>query len=50
MLATLREEFFMKEDVLLLLIGMMMCFLDGPLVVILICGFGLLCLWMMLFT
>jgi len=50
MLATLREEFFMKEEMFLLLIGMMMCFLDGPLVVILIHGFGLFCPWTMLFT
>ena len=50
MLATLREEFFMKEEILLLLIRMMMCFLDSPLVVILIWGFGLLCPWTILFT
>ena len=43
MLATLREEFFMKDDVLSLLIGMIMYFLDGPLVVILMRGFGLFC-------
>ena len=50
MLATLREEFFMKDDVLSLLIGMIMYFLDGPLVVILMHGFGLFCPWTMLFT
>ena len=50
MLATLREEFFMKDDVLSLLIGMIMYFLDSPLVVILMRGFGLFCPWTMLFT
>ena len=50
MLATLREEFFMKDDVLSLLISMIMCFLDSPLVVILMCGFSLFCPWTILFT
>jgi len=40
----------MNEEMLSLLIGMMICFLDGPLVVILIRGFGLLCPLTMLFT
>ena len=39
----------MKEAVLSLLIGMIICFLDGPLVVILMWGFGLFCPWAMLF-
>jgi len=50
MLATLREEFFMNEETLLLLIGMMICFLDGLLVVILMRGFGLLWPLTILFT
>ena len=44
------EAFFMNEEILSLLIGMMICFLDEPLVVILMRGFGLLCLLTMLFT
>ena len=50
MLAMFKEEFFIKDEMLSLLIGMMICFLDGPLVVILIHGFGLLCPLTMLFT
>ena len=41
MLATWREEFFIKDKTFSLLIGMITCFLDGPLVVILIWGLGL---------
>ena len=40
----------MNEEMLSLLIGMMICFLDGPLVVILMRSFGLLCPLTMLFT
>jgi len=40
----------MNEEMLSLLIGMMICFLDRPLVVILMRGFGLLCPLTMLFT
>ncbi len=39
MLATLRGEFFRNEETLLPLISIMMCFLDGPLVVMLMWGF-----------
>ena len=42
MLAMLRDEFLMNDDALLLLMGIIMFFLDGPLVVILIQGLGLL--------
>jgi len=49
-LATFEEAFFMNEEMLSLLIRMMICFLDGPLVVILIRGFGLSCPLTMLFT
>jgi len=40
----------MNEEMLSLLIGMMICFLDGSLVVILMRGFGLFCPLTMLFT
>ena len=43
MLATCTEEFFIKDETLSLLIGMITCFLDGPLVVIWIWGFTLFC-------
>ena len=39
MLVTWRDEFFMKEDILSVLIGMMMCFLEELLVVDWIWGF-----------
>ena len=42
MLATLRDEFLMNDDALSLLMGIIMFFLDGHLVVILIRGLGLL--------
>ena len=50
MLATWREEFFMKDETFSPLMGMITCFLNGPLVVILIRGLGLFWLLMMLFT
>ena len=50
MLATCAEEFFMKDEMLSLLIGMMTCFLNGPLVVILMRGFALFCPLTMLLT
>ena len=50
MLATFKKEFFMNEDMLSPLMGMMICFLDGPFVVILMQGFSLLWPLMMLFT
>jgi len=50
MLATLRDEFLMKDDALLLLIEIIMFFLDGPLVVILMRGLNLLCPFTMLLT
>ena len=40
----------MKDEVLSLLIGMITCFLDSPLVVVLMCGFGRFWPWTMLFT
>ena len=50
MLATLRDEFLMKDNALSLLIGIIMFFLDGPLVVILMRGLSLLCPFMMSLT
>ena len=50
MLATWREEFFMKDEMFSLLMGMITCFLDGPLVVIIIRGLGLFWPLTMLFT
>jgi len=50
MLATLRDEFLMKDDALSLLIGIIMFFLDGPLVVILMQGLNLLCPFTMSLT
>ena len=50
MLATFVDEFFMKEKTFSALMGMMICFLEGPFVVILICGLGLLCPLTILFT
>jgi len=41
MLVTWRELFFVNFVIFLLLIGMITCFLDGPLVVIWICGLAL---------
>ena len=41
MLATYRKEFFIKKETLSLLMRIIICFLNGPLVVILIQGFGL---------
>ena len=41
MFATWKDEFFIKESMFSLLIGIMTCFLDGPLIVICILGFGL---------
>ena len=49
-LATFKKEFFMKEDTLSTLMGMIMCFLNGPFVVILMRGFGLLWPLTILFT
>jgi len=56
MWATCKKLFFMNFKLFLLLIGMMICFLDGPLVVIWIQGFTLglpltiLLIWSILFT
>ena len=50
MLATFIDEFFMKVKAFSALMGMMMCFLEGPFVVILIHSLGLLCLLTMLCT
>ena len=41
MFATWRDEFVIKESMFSLLIRIITCFLDGPLVVICILGFGL---------
>ena len=41
MLDTWKDEFLMNNSTFSLLIGMITCFLDGPLVVIWILGFGL---------
>ena len=50
MLATFVDKFFMKDDVFSALMGMMTCFLEGPFVVILIRGLGLLYPLKILFT
>ena len=50
MLATFVDEFFMKDETFSALMGMMTCFLEGPFVVILIRGLGLLCPLTILFT
>ena len=49
MFATWRDEFFIKESMFSLLIGIMTCFLDGPLVVICILDFSLVTPLTMLF-
>ena len=49
-LATFNKEFFMKEDTLSTLMGMIICFLDGPFVIILMWGFGLFWPLTILFT
>ena len=50
MLATFIDEFFMKDKAFSALMGMMICFLKGPFIVILIHSLGLLCPLTILFT